>query len=182
MPGADRGPLGPELEERLRGELDAVQPRFSAPRYLAHGRRPVAWRVAPAAFVAAILGIAGLSAYAGSPNPRVWTEHVFAVIGVSPESTNHQRSQGPSTVSPKPTPTERESPEPNESPEPRESPEPNESPKPSGGESGSGDGGTGDGGTSDGGTSGGGTSDGGTSDGGTSDGGSDGSGLSGDGR
>ena len=83
MPNADDDQLGPELEERLRGELDRVQPRYSSPRYVAASRRPIIWRVAPAALVVGVLGILGLSGYVktGSPNPVVWTERVVAGTG-----------------------------------------------------------------------------------------------------
>lgn len=134
MPGTEPEPFGQAMEERLRRELDAIQPKFSSPRYLTHVRRPVAWRLAPAALVAALVGIVGLAAYSGSPNPAVWTQHIFSV--------GHQASPTPNGLAgPKssPTPVERESPEPSESPEPHESPEPGgspeprESPEPSGG-------------------------------------------------
>jgi len=143
MPGADQGPLGPDMEERLRRELDAVQPMFSSPRYLSTNRRPAALRFAPVALAAAVLGILALTAYAGSPNPRVWTEHVFAVVHPA------KASPTPNEVSPRPqpsptedrheTPEPTETAEPRESPGPHESPEPNQSPEPSGGgETGSG--------------------------------------------
>jgi uncharacterized membrane protein YgcG len=163
MPGADQGPLGPDMEERLRRELDAVQPMFSSPRYLSTTRRPAALRFAPVALAAAVLGILGLTAYAGSPNPRVWTEHVFSVIHPQASPTPSQASP---SAQPSPTDERHETPEPSEtaepkgSPEPNESPEPNQSPEPSGGgETGSGgsgsDGsGSGGSGSSDSGTSG----------------------------
>ena len=125
MPGTEPEPFGQAMEDRLRRELDAVQPKFSSPRYLTHVRRPVAWRLAPAALVAALVGIVGLAAYSGSPNPAVWTQHIFSV--------GHQASPTPSvpaSTKPSPTPVERESPEPSESAEPHESPEPNQSPEP----------------------------------------------------
>lgn len=132
MPGTEPEPFGQAMEERLRRELDAVQPQFSSPRYLTHVRRPVAWRLAPAALAAALVGIVGLAAYSGSPNPAVWTQHIFSV--------GHEASPTPNELaSPKSSPVERESPEPSESPEPHESPEPSgspeprESPEPSGG-------------------------------------------------
>lgn len=143
MPGTEPEPFGQAMEERLRRELDAVQPKFSSPRYLTHVRRPVAWRLAPAALVAALVGIVGLAAYSGSPNPAVWTQHIFSV--------GHQASPTPTGLAspkPSPTPVERESSEPSESPEPHESPEPSgspeprESPEPSGGGSESGSGGS----------------------------------------
>lgn len=140
MPDTDQGPLGPEIEERLRRELDAITPQFSSPRYLTAGRRPFAWRLAPVALAAALVGIVGLTAYAGSPNPIVWTQHVFTVI--HPAAASPKPAEPTTGTSPSPTPGERESPEPsqspepNESPEPKQSPEPRESPEPSGGGSG----------------------------------------------
>ena len=123
MPGTEPEPFGQAMEERLRRELDAVQPQFSSPRYLTHVRRPVAWRLAPAALAAALVGIVGLAAYSGSPNPAVWTQHIFSV--------GHEASPTPNELaSPKSSPVERESPEPSESPEPHESPEPSGSPEP----------------------------------------------------
>jgi hypothetical protein len=145
MPGADKDPLGPDMEERLRRELDAVQPRFSSPRYLSAGRRPGVWRFAPAALAAAIVGIVGLAAFAGSPNPVVWTEHVVTVLHpqTSPTATPAAASPMPSPSSEgHETPEPSESAEPKDSPEPSGSPEPRESPEPSGGESQSGSGGT----------------------------------------
>ena len=142
-----------ELRRRLRAELDRVQPRFSSPRYLTTRARPVAWRLAPAALAVVLLGVLGLTAYSGSPNPVVWTEHVVTVIrpaATSPAPTKapdeHRASpdsnRSGSTESPEPG----ESPEPREAPEPAESPEPGEAPEPSGDHTGSGSGG---GGTSD---------------------------------
>lgn len=146
MPEADEGPLGPQMESRLREELDAVHPPFSSPRYLSARRRPVAWRLAPAALAAAIFGIIGLTAYAGSPNPVVWTEHVFTVIRPAAASPTPPASPAPASPSakPSPTPTEHESPEPSGSPEPRESPEPSGSPEPRESPEPSGDAGGGD--------------------------------------
>jgi eukaryotic-like serine/threonine-protein kinase len=176
MPNGDEGGLDPRLEQRLRDELDAVQPRFSSPRYLSARRLPVVLRAAPAVLVATVVAMVGLTAYAGSPNPAVVIDKVVNVIHPpaatpSPAETPTQQSQNPApSETPEhhqsPEPSERPetsaSPEPGESPEPSGSPEAHESPEPSGG--GTSDGGTSGGATSDGGTSGGGTSDGGTSD------------------
>lgn len=138
--GDGGGGLDPQLEDRLRDELDRVQPRFSSPRYISAGHRPRLWRLAPALLAAAVLGMLGLTAYAGSPNPAVWTQRVVNVVHPSPaprtpEQSPTQQSQNPEPsetperqASPEPT----EKPEPTEEPEPSGSPEPRESPEPSG--------------------------------------------------
>ena len=148
-------PLGPELQNRLRAELDRVQPRFSSPRYLKSQPRPLAWRFAPAALVASVISMLALSAYVatGSPNPADWGHEVVTIIqtgSTTPTPTVHP------TLTPTPTPaepTEKPSQEPNEheSPEPTE-PAEHQSPEPSGDASGgssSHDGGGSDGGGSD---------------------------------
>ena len=158
--GDGGGGIDPRLEERLRDELDRVQPRWSSPRYLSAGHRPVLWRLAPAVLAAAVLGIVGLTAYAGSPNPAVWTRHVVNVLHPSTPSPTPEQAPTQEPLKPAPTqepeqnhspepsekPESTEEPEPSGSPEPRESPEPSASPEPSG--SGSSDGGSSDGGTS----------------------------------
>ena len=144
-----------ELRRRLREELDRVRPRFSSPRYLAARPRPAVWRLAPAVLAVAAVGMLGLTAYSGSANPVVWTEHVVTVIhpattSSAPTNTPDEHrespdsSRGRSAESPEP----RESPEPNESPEPAESAEPEETPTPSDDDSGSSSS-SGSGGTSD---------------------------------
>jgi len=156
MPKSDDDPLGPLFAERLRAELDRVEPRFSSPRYLAP-HRVGGWRFAPAALAIGLAGIVGLSAYAatGSPNPAVWTEHVVTVIRQAPPSPTSEPTQAPNEpkAAPPVAPAHESSPEPSEQPEPTNRPEPNESPEPSsspepsggGDHSGSGDGGSGSG-------------------------------------
>src|SRR5690242_12234796 len=87
-------PLGPGVESRLRAELDRVQPRFGAPRYLSSRRRPVAWRFAPAVLVASVISMLALSAYVatGSPNPSDWGHDVVTIIqagSTTPTPTQH---------------------------------------------------------------------------------------------
>ena len=132
MPNADDDQLGPELEERLRGELDRVQPRYSSPRYVAASRRPIIWRVAPAALVVGVLGILGLSGYVktGSPNPVVWTERVVTVVHPNTASPAPGRSPGEHESGPATTPAH--NPEHKASPAPTEKPESGQSPEPSG--------------------------------------------------
>jgi uncharacterized membrane protein YgcG len=161
MSKTEGDPLIPNLERRLRSELDRVQPRFSPPRYLLATRRPFIWRLAPAALAASLLGILSLSAYAatGSPNPVVWTEHVVTVIRPNPATPTPvtsptQHRGGPATTPSQHDANER-SPEPSGRPEPTEQPEP-KSPEPSGEHSGGGSGDHYGSGTS---TSGAGTSD-----------------------
>lgn len=130
--GDDGGGLGPRLEQRLRDELDRVQPRFSSPRYLSARRRPAVLRFAPAVLVATLVAMLGLTAYAGSPNPRVWTERVVNVIHPTSPSPAPQQSPAQHEQSPEASesPTQHESPEPSESPESNQSPEAHESPEP----------------------------------------------------
>ena len=127
--------LSPRLRDRLRRELDRVQPRFSSPRYLAARRPRIMWRLAPAALAAAVVGMLALTAYAGSPNPVVWTERVVTVIHPAAASPTPVQAPDEHRQTPRPnpaaTPDRHESPEPKESPEPRDSPEPGESPEPS---------------------------------------------------
>ena len=132
MRSGDGGGLEPRLEERLRNELDRVQPRFSSPRYMAASHRPVLWRVAPAVLAAAILGMVGLTAYAGSPNPAVWTERVVNVVHPSTSSPTPEQipTQNPLNPAPSQAPEHHQSPEPSEKPEPTEAPEPSGSPEP----------------------------------------------------
>ena len=151
MPSADENPLGPDFERALRGELDAVRPPFTSPRYAAARPRGLGWRLAPAALAVALVGILGLTAFAatGSPNPAVWTRRVITIINTgqssptpSPSPTENEGTGAGPTASPEPTerPEPSESPEPRETPEPRESAEPRQSPEPSGGDhSGSGE-------------------------------------------
>ena len=157
MPSADENPLGPDFERALRGELDAVRPPSTSPRYAAARPRALGWRLAPAALAVALVGILGLTAFAatGSANPAVWTRRVITIINTgqsspnpSPSPTENEGTGAGPTASPEPSespePTERpepsRSPEPRETPEPRESAEPRESPEPSGGDhSGSGE-------------------------------------------
>jgi uncharacterized membrane protein YgcG len=155
MPDAEE-----QLRRRLHAELDRVQPPHTTPRYLAAPRRPVILRLAPAVLVATVAGILGLSVYAGSPNPVVWTEHVVDLARPSP-SPEIQPTPAPRTPTSRPSqkPEQHDSPEPSEKPEPTQSPEQHESPEPSDGHSG--DGTSGDGGSSGGGGS---SGDGGTSD------------------
>jgi outer membrane biosynthesis protein TonB len=173
MRKGDDGGLDTRLEQRLRDELDSVQPRFSSPRYLSSQRRPVLLRLAPAVLAATLVAMLGLTAYAGSPNPVVWTERVVNIVhptvatSPSPEQSPAQHTQNPQ---PSEKPEQRESPEPSEnpgeSPEPQESPEPSQSPEPSDGHSGDGSSGSGESGS---GTSGSGTSGSGSSGDGSGD-------------
>ena len=123
-----------ELRRRLREELDRVEPSFSSPRYLAAHPRPVAWRLAPAVLAVAMLGMLGLTAYSGSPNPVVWTERVVTVIQSTQASPSPNQAPEQHRDTPRANPTNasdrHESPEPAESPEPHESPKPSESPEP----------------------------------------------------
>ena len=146
MPKTEDNPLGPHFTYRLRAALDAIQPRFSQPRYLHPlGARP--WRFAPAALAIGIAGILGLTAYAatGSANPAVWTERAKTVIEAPPSPTPESKPTPPQAAPPPapparqaPTAAPSERPESSSSPEPRESPEPSPSPEPSGDHSGSG--------------------------------------------
>lgn len=147
-----------ELTRRLREELDRVEPRFSSPRYLTAPRRPSAWRLAPAALAAAVLGMVGLAAYSGSANPVVWTEHVVTIMrpaAASPTPTKPAEDEHHETprANPAESPEPRKSPEPSGSAEPRESPEPGQSPQPEPSDDHSGSGSSGDGDGSSGGTS-----------------------------
>ena len=135
MPRTDTDPLGDRLKWRLRAELNRIQPAHSSPRYLAAAHHRVAvWRVAPAALAAAVLGMAGLTAYAatGSPNPVVWTQHIMTRIEPNsvPESSPVTASPTPpshvATGAPVVPPTHQ--PEPTERPEPSEAPESTPSP------------------------------------------------------
>ena len=147
--------LGPELESRLRSELDRIQPPHSSPRYLAARTRPINLRLAPALLAASVISILALSAFVatGSANPVVWGERVVTVLQpstASPSAGQDDHRGGPASTpsqSPartSPLPTERaeptETPQANESPEPEQSAEPAQSPKPepSDGHSGSG--------------------------------------------
>jgi outer membrane biosynthesis protein TonB len=139
MRNGDDGGLDPRLEQRLRDELDGVQPRFSSPRYLSARRRPAVLRAAPAVLVATVIAMLGLTAYAGSPNPQVWTERVVNVIHpTSPSPLPQQSPAHEQSPEPSESPEQHQSPEPSEKPEPsespgaQESPEPHESPVPSG--------------------------------------------------
>ena len=154
MRNGDGGGLDPRLEQRLRDELDQVQPRFSSPRYLSTRHRPAILRLAPAVLAATVLATLGLTAYTRSVNPVVWTESVVNVV--HPATPTPQQTPAEHHESPKPTesperhqtPEPSEKPEPHESPEPSGSPEPHESPEPSDGGGGSSGGGGSDG-TSD---------------------------------
>lgn len=149
--------MNDDLISRLRAELDRVQPRHSAPRYLSASPRPVAWRFAPAVLVASVISILVLTAYVatGSPNPADWGHDVVTIIQTGSTTPTPKIHPSPK---PTPTPSVKPSHEPNE----HESPEPSEpaehrSPEPSDDHSGSGDGGGDssghDGGGSDGGES-----------------------------
>jgi hypothetical protein len=154
MPKTEGDPLGPAFERRLRGELDRVQPRFSPPRYLSAGNRPLVRRFAPVALAVSVVGILALSAFAatGSPNPVVWTEHVVTVIhpipsSRTPSSSPHERGDGPAAThgqdgdrrgSPEPSERAEPSEQPSESPERNEGPDRGASPTPSDDHSGEG--------------------------------------------
>jgi len=145
--------LGPHLKDRLRAELERVQPLNSPPRYLAAQTRPITLRLAPAMLGVSVVAILALSAFVatGSPNPAVWGHDVVTIIQSS--STTPTPTATP-TQKPQPTPTHKdESAEPTEQPEPSEPGEHHESPEPSddhsGEGSGSGGGDSHDGGTSD---------------------------------
>ena len=139
LPSDDEQGLSPELEERLRRQLDRVQPLHTSPRYATVRKRAIALRLAPAAIAVTLLSLLALSAYAetGSPNPVVWSQRVVTVVAppkASPTSTQvppaiHHESP---TARPSKAPEHPESPQPSERPEPTESPEPRESPEPSG--------------------------------------------------
>jgi uncharacterized membrane protein YgcG len=170
-------PLGPDLEARLRAELDRVRPPLSSPRYLSANPAPAGWRLAPAVLAAGVISILALSASVatGSPNPAVWGHDVVTIIQSSSTTPTPTppASSTPTQEAEQPEPSRRgESPEPTEQPEPTEPADSQESPEPSGdhsGEgSGSGDGGGGGAGadavSGDGGSGGGDSPDGATSD------------------
>jgi uncharacterized membrane protein YgcG len=167
-------PFGPDLEARLRAELDRVRPPHSSPRYLSTKAAPTGWRLAPAVLAASVISILALSAFVatGSPNPAVWGHDVVTIIQSSSTTPTPTppASATPTREAEQPEPSHRgESPEPTERPEPTEPAENHESPEPSadhsGEGSGSGDGGTGgdvvsgDGGSGGGDSHGGSTSD-----------------------
>jgi len=132
-----------DFKDRLRAELDRVQPLNSAPRYLTARARPMTLRLAPAMLGASLVAILALSAFVatGSPNPAVWGRDVVTIIQSS--------STTPTPTSPRATPTtthKGESPEPTEQPEPREPGEHQGSPEPSDDHSGEGASGSGSGG------------------------------------
>ena len=174
----EQDPVGPDFTDRLRAELDRVQPLNSAPRYLTARSRPITFRLAPAVLGASVVAILALSAFVatGSPNPAVWGRDVVTIIQSSSTTPTPTTQNATPTAKPLPTPTDKgESPEPTEQAEPTEPTEPGEghgSPEPSddhSGEgasgSGSGSGGSDDTSGHDGSGSGGGDShDGGTSD------------------
>jgi uncharacterized membrane protein YgcG len=160
MPSAEHGPLGPELESRLRAELDAVRPPNSSPRYLA--ARPLSFgiRLAPAVLAVAVVTFVSLTAFAatGSFNPAAWTQRVITIVNTGHASPSHTPSpsdHGLPATNPTPAPYTSpsagpsEKPEPAESPgttgsgEPSETPAPQESPEPSSDGSDGGDGGNG---------------------------------------
>jgi predicted lipid-binding transport protein (Tim44 family) len=136
--------FGPDLEARLRAELDRVQPPHSSPRYLAAPPRPLTGRLAPALLAVSVIGILALSAFvaSGSANPAVWGHDVVTIIQSSSTTPT------PTTHAPSPTQTPKSQPVPShrsDSPRPTERPEPTEpaedahqSPEPSDGHSGEG--------------------------------------------
>ncbi len=106
--------LGPHLKDRLRAELERVQPLNSPPRYLAAQTRPITLRLAPAMLGVSVVAILALSAFVatGSPNPAVWGHDVVTIIQSS--STTPTPTATP-TQKPQPTPTHKdESAEPTE--------------------------------------------------------------------
>ncbi len=143
--------LDPELRFRLRTELDQVQPRHSAPRYLTAHSRPIAWRFAPAVLVASVISMLALTAYVatGSPNPADWGHDVVTIIQSS--STTPTPAATPTTapvVRPSPTSTPQQ--KPTQKPVEHESPEPSDDHSGDGsGHDGGGDGGGGHGGGDD---------------------------------
>jgi hypothetical protein len=161
--------LGPDLKDRLRAQLDRVQPLNSAPRYRAAPPRPTTLRLAPAVLGVSVVAILALSAFVatGSPNPAVWGHDAVTIIQSSSTTPTPTPKAAP-TQKPQPTPTHKvESSEPTERPKPGEPGEHHVSPQPSDDHSGTGSGSVGDGDSfsHDGsGSSGGDSHDGGTSD------------------
>jgi len=136
----EQDPVGPDFKDRLRAELDRVQPLNSAPRYLTARSRPITFRLAPAMLGASVVAILALSAFVatGSPNPAVWGRDVVTIIQSS--------STTPTPTTPKASPTgthKPESPEPTEQAEPSEPGEDHASPEPSDDHSGEGGSGSG---------------------------------------
>jgi hypothetical protein len=131
MPRTDSDLFGDRLEQRLRAELNRIEPPQSSPRYLSSTHHRVAtWRIAPAALAVAVAGVLGLTAYAatGSPNPAVWTEHVMNRNGTNtpPASTPGPSNPTPSHAAPAaPAPA---SPVATHRPEPSDEPESTPSP------------------------------------------------------
>jgi len=147
--------LGPHLKDRLRAELERVQPLNSPPRYLAAQTRPITLRLAPAMLGVSVVAILALSAFVatGSPNPAVWGHDVVTIIQSSSTTPTPTPTATP-TQKPQPTPTHKdESAEPTEQSETSEPGEHHETPEPSDDHSGegsrSGGGDSHDGGTSD---------------------------------
>jgi hypothetical protein len=148
MQSVDDDGLGPQLHERLCAELDGIQPPFSPPRYLTAKARTVMWRVTPAVVAAGAVVILALTAYAGSPNPVVWTQQVVTGVhsAASPTPTHTHTPTPTSTPAHRaPIPTPSQPPEQHETPEPsppsdqHESPEPASSGAQEGSSAGSGD-------------------------------------------
>lgn len=137
-PKTEDEPLGADFAAQLWSELNRVQPLHSGPRYGVALPPVRTWRLAPVVFVAACMGIAGMTAWAatGSTNPAVWTKRVETVINPPPPSptpASHESGSGPSqpaAAPPAAAPTHRPTAEPAEKPEPTQSPEQKESPEP----------------------------------------------------
>ena len=135
-------PFGPDLEDRLRADLDRVRPLHSSPRYLSTTAASTGWRLAPAVLAAGVIGILALSAFVatGSPNPAVWTQRIVTTVvpNGGPESTplpTQGQAPSPHAAAPAPAPpTERTEPtasaEPSEPAEASPTPEPSGSPEP----------------------------------------------------
>lgn len=149
MPSAEDDGLDAELERRLRRELDAIPPRIARARYL-DARRPIIWRLAPAALAAALVGVLAISGYAetGSTNPAVWRDRAVNLIRPANPGPASQENENLSQTTPVPTHESQSHPsplpsqraEPNESPNARESPDPQNSSQPADDHSGSGSG------------------------------------------
>src|SRR6267378_2880084 len=113
MSKTESDPLGRSFEWRLSNELNRVRPRWSSPRYLdATPHRVGAWRLAPAALVAGVIGILALSAFAatGSANPVVWEQRIVTTIQpiVVPEVTSAPTQAPVREVAPAPEPVSHE--------------------------------------------------------------------------
>lgn len=124
MQSAEDDGLSAELKGRLRRELDAIPPRIALPRY-ANPRRPILWRLAPAALAAALVGFLAVSGYAetGSTNPAVWRDKAVNLIRPERQAPtsdeNEHRDQR--TGAPTQATEAHSSPEPGDRTEPSES-------------------------------------------------------------